>query len=326
MRKFFILPLLALAMAATATLARAQESYPDKIITLIVPFAAGGPTDTVGRLIAQAMSAALKQQVIVENIGGAGGTIGAARAAKASPDGYTLLLTNTSFATSGALYRKLTFDPQASFEPIGLVNEAPMTLVARKNFPAKTLAEVIDYAKTNGHKVTFANAGLSGASHLCGMLFMAAIDTKLTTVSYKGTGPAMNDLVGGQVDLMCDQTTNTTNQIKAGTIAVYGVTTKTRVPALPDVPTMDEAGLPGLELVIWHGLYAPKGTPEPIIAKLSAALQTALQDPVVIERFAALGTVPVARESATPEALRARLASEINKWTPIIKAAGVYAD
>jgi tripartite-type tricarboxylate transporter receptor subunit TctC len=302
------------------------QGYPTKVITIIVPFAAGGPTDTVARLLAQAMGKTLGQQIIVENVGGAGGTIGATRAAKASPDGYTLLLHHIGMATAPALYRKLPYRPIEDFEPIGLITDVPMTLVAKKDFPAKDLKELVAYVKKNKDKVSYANAGLGAASHLCGMLFMSAIETDLTTVPYKGTGPAMNDLLGGQVDFMCDQTTNTTSQIKAGKIKVYGVTTKTRVPSLPEVPTLHEAGLANFEVAIWHGLYAPKGTPKPVVDKLAAALQEALKDPLVKTRFAELGTEPVATERARPEALRRHLALELEKWAPIIKKAGVYAD
>jgi tripartite-type tricarboxylate transporter receptor subunit TctC len=305
--------------------ARAQE-YPNKVITMIVPFAAGGPTDTVARLLGVPMTKTLKQQIIVENVGGAGGTIAANRVAKAPPDGYTILIHHIGMATAPALYRKLPYNPMTDFEPIGLINEVPMTLVAKKDFPAKDLKELIAYVKANKEKVNYANAGLGAASHLCGMLFMTAIQTEVTTVPYSGTGPAMNDLLGGQVDFMCDQTTNTTSQIKAEKIKVYGVTTKNRVPSLPNVPTMDEAGLEGFEVAIWHALYAPKGTPKPVIDMLTKALQEALQDATLKQRFADLGTEPVAADRATPEALRKHLKAEIDKWGPIIKKAGVYAD
>jgi putative tricarboxylic transport membrane protein len=303
----------------------AQE-YPNKVITMVVPFAAGGPTDTVARLIAAPMSKTLKQQVIVENVLGAGGTIAANRVAKASADGYTILIHHIGMATAPALYRKLPFNPITDFEPIGLINEVPMTLVAKKDFPAKDLKELIAYVKANKEKVNYANAGLGAASHLCGMLFMSAIQTDVTTVPYNGTGPAMNDLLGGQVDFMCDQTTNTTSQIKADKIKVYGVTTKKRVASLPNVPTMDEAGLKGFEVSVWHGLYAPKDTPKAVIDKLTKALQVALKDDNVKQRFAELGTEPVAENRATPAALGAHLKAEIDKWSPIIKKAGVYAD
>ena len=309
----------------SGSLADAQD-YPTKVITLVVPFAAGGPTDTVARLLGGPMTKTLKQQIIVENVGGAGGTIAANRVAKAAPDGYTILIHHIGMSTAPALYRKLAYDPIKDFEPIGLINEVPMTLVARPNFPAKDLKELIAYVKKNKDKVTYANAGLGAASHLCGTLFMSAIETDVTTVPYKGTAPAMNDLLGGQVDFMCDQTTNTTSQIKADKIKVYGVTTKTRVKSLPNVPTMHEAGLPNFEVSVWHGLYAPKGTPKPVIEKLTKSMQDALKDANVKQRFGDLGTEPVDEKRATPEALRAHLKSEIDRWAPIIKKAGVYAD
>ena len=308
-----------------ASQAGAQQ-YPTKVITLMVPFAAGGPTDTVARLVAKAMGDSLKQQVIVENVGGAGGTIAPGRVAKAAPDGYTILIHHIGMSTAPALYRKLPYDPLNDFEHIGLINDTPMTIVAKKDLPPKDLKELIAYVKANKEKVNYANAGLGAASHLCGMLFMTAIQTDVTTVPYGGTAPAMNDLLGGQVDFMCDQTTNTTSQIKGGKIKVYAVTTKSRVASLPDVPTAHEAGLPNFEVVVWHGLYAPKGTPKPVIDQLTKALQVAIKDATVKQRFAELGAESVADKLATPEAHRSFLKSEIDKWGPIIKKAGVYAD
>ncbi|GIK99293.1 MAG: hypothetical protein BroJett029_35020 [Alphaproteobacteria bacterium] len=302
------------------------QDYPSRPITIVVPFSAGGPTDTVTRLVAEAMSQDLGQQIVVENVGGAGGTLGASRVAEAEPDGYTLLLAHIGMATSATLYRQLPYEPLEAFEYIGLVTEVPMTLVARKDFEPDTLQELIDYVKANADTVTYANAGIGAASHLCGMLFMDAIDTQLTTVPYKGTGPAMTDLLGGQVDFMCDQTTNTTKQIQAGEIKAYATTSPERLSNLPDLPTASEAGLDGFVVGVWHGLYAPKGTPAEAIARLSAALQTALQDPAVVERFAELGTAPASQSDATPEALKAKLESEIERWRPIIQEAGVYAD
>ncbi|RPH90068.1 MAG: tripartite tricarboxylate transporter substrate binding protein BugD [Desulfobacteraceae bacterium] len=322
--RIFFTILIGLALLAAGP-AFAQQ-YPTKVITMIIPFSAGGPTDTVGRLTARAMGESLKGQIIIENVGGAGGTIAAARVARSAPDGYTIFMHHIGQSTAPSLYRKLPYDVFQDFEPIGLVTDVPMTLVARKDFPPKNLKELIAYVKANKDKVTYANAGLGAASHLCGMLFMSAIQTDLTTIPYKGTGPAMNDLLGGQVDFMCDQTTNTTSQIKGGKIKVYGVTTKTRVPSLPDVPTMNEAGLPNFEVAVWHALYAPKGTPKPIIDKLVKALQDALKDPNVKQRFAELGTEPVPEKRATPEALRAHLKAEVDKWAPVIKKAGIYAD
>jgi len=304
----------------------AAQEYPNKVITMIVPFTAGGPTDTVARLLSVPMTKMVKQTVVVENVDGAGGTIAANRVAKATPDGYTILIHHIGMSTAPALYRKLPYKPLEDVEHIGLINEVPMTLVAKKDFPAKDLKELIAYVKANKDKVNYANAGLGAASHLCGMLFMTAIQTDVTTVPYKGTGPAMNDLLGGQVDFMCDQTTNTTSQIKAEKIKVYGVTSKKRVPSLPNVPTMDEAGLKGFEVSIWHALYAPKGTPKPVVDKLTKALQESLKDATVKQRFADLGSEPVAQNRATPEAHRAMLKAEIDRWAPIIKKAGVYAD
>lgn len=314
--------------AAFAALSGAVSAadYPTRPITMVVPFSPGGPTDTVTRLVAESMSRDLGQQILVENVGGAGGTLGASRVAKAENDGYTLLLHHISMATSASLYRKLPYDTLGSFEYVGLVTEVPMTLVARADFEPTDLKGLVDYAKANKDKVTFANAGVGAASHLCGMLFMSKIETQLTTVPYKGTGPAMTDLVGKQVDMMCDQTTNTTNQIKSGKIKAYATTTAVRVPALPDLPTAAEAGLPGFEVNIWHGVYAPKGTAPEIIAKLTTALQKALKDPAVVKRFADLGTTPSSEAEATPDALKAKLVSEIDRWAPVIKAAGVYAD
>ncbi|MFC0252176.1 tripartite tricarboxylate transporter substrate binding protein BugD [Massilia consociata] len=325
MKTTFLRTVAAIALAATALGASAQN-YPTRTITMIVPFAAGGPTDTVARLVAQSMGKTLKQQIIVENVGGAGGTIGAARAAKAAPDGYTIFLHHIGHSTAPALYRKLSYKAMDSFEPIGLVTDVPMTLIAKQNFPAKDFRELLAYVKANKAKVTYANAGLGSASHLCGMLLQTAIGVQLTTVPYKGTGPAMNDMLGGKVDLMCDQTTNTTSQIKSGKVKVYGVTTKARLASMPNVPTLSEAGLPGFEVAVWHGLYAPKGTPKPAVDSLSNALRAALKDPTVKQRFADLGTEPVADERARPEALRAHLKAEIGRWGPIITKAGQYAD
>ena len=320
-----ILVLLGLVLAVGATTAQADE-YPSKVITLVVPFAAGGPTDTVARMIAQPMSKTLGQTIIVENIGGAGGTIAAARVARANPDGYTIFLHHIGMATSATLYKKLPYNVLTDFEPIGLVTPVPMTIIAKQAMGAKDIKEFISYIKANKDNITYGNAGVGAASHLCGMLFMSAIDTQFTTVSYKGTGPAMNDLLGGVFDFMCDQTTNTTPQIQGGKVKAYAVTSKTRVPSLPDVPTLAESGLKNFEVAVWHGLYAPKGTPKPIVDKVSAALRVALKDPQVVQRFADLGTQPEPQDRATPEAHRAYLKSEVEKWAPIITKAGVYAD
>ena len=317
--------LLMLAALITAGAAWAQ-AYPTKPVTMLVPYAAGGPTDTVARVMAQAMLKPLGQTVIVENRPSAGGIIGPEMVKNARPDGYTILIHHIGMATTPALYRKLSFNPVEDFEPIGMINDVPMTLIARGNFPAKDLKEFLAYIKANKAKVTLANAGIGAASHLCGMLFMSAIETDLLTVPYKGTAPAMNDLLGGQVDFMCDQTTNTTAQIKSGKVKVYAVTSRKRVPSLPEIPTLDELGLKGFEVGIWHALYAPKATPKAAIDKLAAALLEGLKDETVKKRFADLGAEAVPLDKANPAALAAHLKAEINKWGPIIKKAGVYAD
>lgn len=302
------------------------QSYPERTITMVVPFAAGGPTDTVTRLVAESMSKDLGQQIIVENVGGAGGTLGAGRVAQADPDGYTLLLHHIGMATSATLYRKLAYDTLNAFEYVGLVTDVPMTIVARKDLEPTDLKSLVEYVKANKDKVTVANAGIGAASHLCGMMFMSAIQTPLVTVPYKGTGPAMTDLLGGQVDIMCDQTTNTTKQIQGGTIKAYAVTSPERLKIFPDLPTAVEGGLADFQVGIWHGIYAPKGTPADITTRLSKSLQVALKDPNVVARFAELGTEPSSEADATPEALKAKLESEIARWKPVIEAAGQYAD
>ena len=302
------------------------QTYPDRTITMVVPFAAGGPTDTVARLVAESMSKDLGQQVIVENVGGAGGTLGAARVANAEADGYTVLLHHIGMATSATLYRKLPYDTLNAFEYVGLVTEVPMTIVARKDLAPTDMAGLLEYAKANKDTVTVANAGIGAASHLCGMLFMSALETPLVTVPYKGTGPAMTDLLGGQVDIMCDQTTNTTKQIQAGTIKAYAVTSPERLDVLKDIPTTAEAGLADFQVGIWHGIYAPKGTPAEAVERLSKSLQVALKDENVAARFAELGTEPSPEADGTPDALKAKLESEIARWKPVIEAAGQYAD
>jgi tripartite-type tricarboxylate transporter receptor subunit TctC len=318
--------ILSLLLLCLTPLFAAAQSYPDRTVTVVVPFTAGGPTDTVARLVAEVMSRDLGQQVIVENVGGAGGTLGAARVAAASPDGYTLLLHHIGMATSASLYRKLPYQPLEAFEYIGLITEVPMVIVARKDFEPADAKALVEHVKANAGTVTLANAGIGAASHLCGMLFMSQIGAKLTTVPYKGTAPALTDLLGGQVDFMCDQTTNVTKQIKAGEIKAYASTTTERLKNLPDIPTAAEAGLSGMEFGIWHGLYAPKGTPKEAIDRLAAALQKALADQNVIDRFAELGTAPVPADQATPAALQAKLESEIARWKPVIEAAGEFAD
>ncbi len=306
--------------------ARAQGSFPDKPVTIVIPFAAGGPTDVVARMLAVPMGKSLGQPVIVENAAGAGGTIAAAKVARAPANGYTVFLHHMGMATAPALYKKLSSDPVKDFEPIGQVVDVPMTLLARKDFPASDLAGVQRYIQAHKGKVTLANAGLGAVSHLCGLLFMTQIGEELTTVPYKGTGPAMTDLLGGQVDLLCDQTTQTVPFIKENRVKVIGVAMPRRLAALPNVPTLDEQGLKGFEVKVWHGLYAPRGTPPEALKKLNEALRVALQDPVVTQRLAELSSEVPPMDKVTPEGLRTHLAAEIAKWAPVIRKAGVYAD
>jgi tripartite-type tricarboxylate transporter receptor subunit TctC len=302
------------------------QSFPTKPVTVVVPFPAGGPTDTVARVTAQELSGLLGQQVVVENVGGAGGTIGAARVARAAPDGYTLLIHHLGMASAATLYRKLPYNTRTAFAPIGLVTDAPMILLGRSNIEPNTLAEVVAFAKANTDKVTFGNAGLGAANHLCGMLFQHAIGTRLNAVAYRGGGPLLNDLLGGHLDLACEQATTATPQIQAKRVKAYAVTTKARLKSLPDLPTAEEAGLKGFQIGVWHGLYAPAGTPQPVIDRLSKALQEALQKPDLIKRFADINTDPIEISRATPEALKNQLLSEIDRLAPLIKAAGQYAD
>jgi tripartite-type tricarboxylate transporter receptor subunit TctC len=323
MRRTF---LLAATLILAGTTAHAQADFPSRPITMIVPFAAGGPTDTVGRLIAEPMTRMLGQQVLVENVGGAGGTLGAGRVAKADPDGHTILLYHIGQATSVSLYRKLPYDPAKDFTPVGRVTDVPMTLVARPTMEAASASDLLGYIAKNKEDVTLVNAGVGSASHLCGMVLMKALGVPMTTIPYKGTAPAMTDLIGGRVDVMCDQSTNTSGQIKSGNIKAYGVTVDKRLGSLPDLPTLAESGLDGFEVSIWHGIWAPKGTPAAAVSKLEAALQAALQDPNVVKRFADLGTEPVPLEQATPAALDSHLKAEIERWKPIVQAAGVFAD
>jgi tripartite-type tricarboxylate transporter receptor subunit TctC len=310
---------------ASPSAAASDIAYPEGPVTFVVPFAAGGPTDTVTRLVGEPMSATLGQQIIVQNVAGAGGTLAAGQVAEAEPDGYTVLMHHIGMSTAPALYADLPYDPLVDFKTIGLVTEVPMTIIGRKDFEPTTLQELVDYVKANAATVTYANAGIGAASQLCGLLFMEAIDTKITEVPYDGTGPAMEDLVGSQVDFMCDQTTNTTEQITSGNVKAYAITSPERNEALPDVPTTAEAGLPDLQVSVWHGLYVPADTPDEIVQKLSEALQAALTDQNVIDQFAALGTTPVAEDQATPEAHTAKLQEQLDLWRPIIEAAGVQA-
>jgi tripartite-type tricarboxylate transporter receptor subunit TctC len=312
-----------LALAAGSALAQA---YPTRPVTLVVPFAAGGPTDVVARTVGQAMSRSLGQSVVIENKLGAGGTIAAGYVAKAAPDGYTILIHHNGMATAPALYRKLAFNPLTDFEYVSQVVDVPMTLLGRKDLPPSTLQELIPYVKANADKLNLAHAGLGAVSHLCGMVFRQAIGAELQTVPYQGTAPAMNALLGGQVDLLCDQTTQTIPHIKAGSVKFYGVTTPGRIKALPQAPTLDEQGLKGFQVVVWHGIYAPKGTPAPVLEKINPALRFALKDPVVQQRMADLGAEIVPDAKLTPEGLRTWLQAETDRYGPMIRSAGAFAD
>lgn len=328
-----ILKQAAVAVAALGFAAGAlAQGFPSKPVQMVVPFTAGGPTDTVARSLAQAMSKHLGQSVVVENVGGAGGTVGAARVKNAQPDGYSVLLHHIGMSTAPTLYRKLAYNPLTDFEAIGLVVDVPMTLIARSDFPADNFADFLKYVKANSTKLNLANAGIGAASHLCGLLFMSAIETDLTTVPFKGTADVLNALLAKQVDFTCDQTTNTTGQIQAHVadktkgVKVYGVTSAKRVATLPNVPTLQELGMKGFEVGVWHGVYAPKGTPKAAIDKLVAAMQAAVKDPDFVKRMTDLGAAIYTADKITPAAHAAHLKAEIERWAPIIKKAGAYAD
>ncbi len=317
-----------IAALAICTAGAALAEYPEKPVTIVVPFAAGGPTDKVARDLGDVLRKHLNQPVIIENVGGAGGTLGAAKVAKAAPDGYTVLLHHIGMATSPALYRKLPYDTLGDFEYLGMINEVPMTLVGRATLPATDMPGLMKWIAANQGKINLANAGLGAASHLCGLLFQQAVKVDMTTVPYKGTAPAMTDLLGGQVDLMCDQTTNTTQQIEGGKVKGFAVTTAKRLtaPALAKLPTLDESGLKGFNVAIWHGLYAPKGTPKAVQDKLNAALRVSLKEPEFVKREEALGAVVISDARVGGAEHRKFVEAEINKWGPVIKAAGQYAD
>ncbi len=317
------------AMLATLTATVALAEFPEKPITIVVPFAAGGPTDKVARDLAEALRKPLPNAtIVIDNTGGAGGTLATAKVARAPADGYTLLLHHIGMATSPALYRTLSYKTLDDFEYLGMINEVPMTIVGKPSLPANNWAELTKWLEANKGKINLANAGLGAASHLCGLLFQQSLKIDMQTVPYKGTAPAMNDLLGGQVDLMCDQTTNTTGQIEAGKVKAYAVTTSKRLttPALSKLPTLDESGLKGFNVSIWHGLYAPKGTPKPVLDKLNAALKTALKDGDFIKHQEALGAVVISDARTNPVDHKKFVEAEINKWGPVIKAAGQYAD
>ena len=297
----------------------ADEPYPTKPVSLIVPFSAGGPTDTVARLLAVPMGKALGQTVVVENVTGAGGTIAATKVARAKPDGYTLFIYHIGMATAPALYDKLPYDPLESFEYIGQVVDVPMVLLGKKDLPANNFKELEAYIKANGSKVTMANAGPGAVSQLCGLLFQSRLGVKLTNIPYKGTGPALTDLLGGQVDLLCDQTTQTVGYIKADKVKTYGVTTPKRLPSLPNSPTLDEQGLKGFDVKVWHGIYAPKGTPPAVITKVNAALKAALKDPEIKKRLDESSIDIVSMDKVTSKSLKDQVDSELNKWGPLIR-------
>src|SRR5690242_8151151 len=317
-----------LAAAAFATLAAGAfaQAYPNHPITLVVPFAAGGPTDVVARTLGASMGKFLGQAVVIENKLGAGGTIAANYVAKANADGYTIFIHHNGMATATALYRRLPYNPLTDFEYIGQVADVPMTLLARKDFPPDTLKDYISYVRANKERINLANAGLGAVSHLCGMLLQQAMGVELTTVPFSGTGPALTALLGGQVDTLCDQTTQTIPHIKAQKVKFYGVTTRNRIAALPDAPTLDEQGLKDFEVVVWHGVYAPKGTPREALDRVNQALKAALRDPTVSGRLAELGAQIVPEDKQTSAGLRDWLRSEIDKWGPVIRSAGTFAD
>jgi tripartite-type tricarboxylate transporter receptor subunit TctC len=320
-----IAALVAVAISAVLPLsATAQsQSYPSRPITLIIPFAAGGPSDTVGRITADHMSRTLGQQLIVENVAGAGGTLGAERAAKAAPDGYTLFQHHSALPAAHSLYANLRYDTRTAFETIGLINTGPMVLTSRKNLEVKDARSLMDWLRERGDKATVAQAGVGSNSYLCALLLSQVSKAKFSMVPYRGTGPAMQDLVSGQIDILCDQATTATPQIQSGTIKAYAVTSRERLPALKDVPSSVEAGLTGFDMVIWNGFYAPRGTPKPMLDTLHGALQKMVEDPKIIERFAQTGTVPFPPEMRSPAAHRKFLDSEIERFAQMVKAAGV---
>lgn len=300
----------------------AQTAFPTKPITLIVPAASGGPTDTVARLIGESMGRTLGQTVLVENLGGAGGTLGMARVSKSAADGYTIAVWHIAHATAPALYESLKYDVVNDFDHLGRITDVPMTLVSKPTLPANNVTELLEWIRANKDKATYGHAGVGSASHLCMLMLMKELGVQMNGIPYRGTGPAMNDLLGNQFDLMCDQTTNTTNQIKDGKIKGFAVTTKSRVSSVPDLPPLDAGAVKGFEVSAWHAMWAPKGLPKDVSDKLVAALQAALRDAKVIERFASLGTEPVQADLATPAALKAHLAAEVPRWGAVIKASG----
>ncbi|HEY8383215.1 MAG TPA: tripartite tricarboxylate transporter substrate-binding protein [Microvirga sp.] len=315
----------AIAALALSAGAAAAQAYPTRPITMIVPFAAGGPSDAIARLVAQSMSTTLKQQVVIENVAGAGGTTGAARLAKAEKDGYTILVHHVALAAGASLYKNLSYDTLGDIEPVGLINQGPMVVTTKKDYPAKTAQELLARLKTEGSKTTAAHAGVGSNSHLCNLLLQQTLDVKFTEAAYRGTGPAMNDLMSGQVDLLCDQSTTAVPQIQGGTIKAFAVTSKDRLDVIKDVPTMAEAGYPNFEFVIWHGMYAPKGVPAEAVTALNKALQVALDDANVKARFADVGTQLFPAGERSPQAHKARLEKEVATWKDVVAKSGVSA-
>lgn len=322
-RRLMLCSPFALAALGFAAPVLAQSDYPARPITLVIPFPPAGSTDVLGRVLAQSLGKALQQTVVVENIGGAGGTIGAGRVARALPDGHTLLFHNMAHASAPALYAKLPYDPMADFEPLGIVTEVPMILVARKNFPGDKLQDILAYAKANPDKLNFAHAGVGATSQLCEVLMKSATGAKWTSIPYKGTGPALNDMLGGQVDLICDQPASTLGHIKSGNLKPIAVATPARLKSLPQVPTFAESGLAGFELAVWHGLYAPKGTPKSIVDKLAAALQQSLHDAALVRPYQEMGASIASPEQANPDALRRFLKGDVDRWKAAMKSAGI---
>lgn len=318
----------AMGLIAASSATSAWAEFPDKPITLVVPFSAGGPSDKIARDLAEALRKPLAQTVIVDNTAGAGGTIGAARVARAAADGYTLLVHHIGISTAPALYKKLPYKTLEDFEYLGLINEAPSTLIGKPGLAASNFSELRKWISANDGKVNMANAGVGSASHLCGLVLQASLQSKMTFVPYKGTAPAMTDLMGGQVDLMCEQATNAVPQIEAKKVRVFGVTSKQRMalPLLTQTPTLAEAGLAGFEMSVWHGVYAPKGTPPAVLAKLNAAIRVALKDSELIQRQEALGVRIVTDARLEPAEHKKYVESEINRWAKIIKDSGESAD
>jgi tripartite-type tricarboxylate transporter receptor subunit TctC len=325
MKLRFVRTAMSLLLGATAFQASAQN-FPNRPITMVMPYAAGGPGDTITRLFAGAMQKHLGQQIVVDNTAGASGSIGTAKVARSQPDGYTLLMIHVSHATNLSMFKSLPYHPVDDFEPIGRATSGPMVIVARNDFPAKNLNDFVAYLKANGEKVSLAHAGVGSASHLCGLMMMNALGVKLNEIPYKGTAPALTDLIGGQVDILCDQTSGTVPSVKSGRIKAYASAGKARLPQLPEVPAITDAGVQGFDINISFGLYAPKGTPKPALDQLTSALQKSVTDPEVQQRLDAMGIAPVSADQARPEALRAHLKNEIDTLGSLLLKSGVKAN